>query len=87
VERYCDVSIKRLAFVLEVRENKGRNPNALEEALFLQTHGVAWEEYHAFASAHPREVDAYLQAHPEMQAEIERLSTRIHVLIRQVEGQ
>lgn len=87
VERYCKISRSRLAFVLKLRKSERRNPNALEESLFLQTHGVDWEEYHAFASAHSQEVNAYLGAHPKLQAEIERLSARIHALIQQVEGQ
>jgi len=86
VERYCELSIARLEFALDLWEREGRGPNTLEEAMLWQWNGTTAEEYYAFASIHRKEVEAYLTAHPDIRTEIERLSARINELIGQAEG-
>jgi hypothetical protein len=87
VEQYCELSIVRLEFARDLWAREGRGPNTFEEATLWPWYGTNAAEFYAFAGAHRKELAAYLAAHPEVQAEIDRLRARIDALTAQAEAQ
>ena len=87
VATYIQVTIERLRLVNDMWDQYARGPDELELKALWDRYGTTAQEYFSYRSAHPREVDGYLAAHPEAQADIESLSARLDEVTEQGESQ
>ena len=87
VATYIELTIERLRLANDTWEQHGRSPDELELTTLWEQYGTTAKEYYSYRSAHPREVNGYLAAHPEAQANIEGLSARLDKVTEQWESQ
>ncbi len=77
VPNYCALTVERLKLAERTWTRANRPPNAEEEAPVYQNYGTTVGEYLALGSLQAREISLYLSAHPDLSAEIDRLSASI----------
>jgi hypothetical protein len=85
VAAYIELSLARLQLAKDTWEREQQAPSGDAEEALYQQYGTTVMAYYAFAGAHRQEIEGYLGAHPEMQAQIDSLSERLHELIEQTE--
>ena len=86
VATYIEVTIERLRLANDMWDQYARGPDELELKALWDRYGTTAQEYYSYRSAHPREVDGYLVAHPQELAKIETLSVRLDEITEQRES-
>lgn len=87
VATYIELTIERLRLANDTWDQHGRGPDELELTTLWERYGTTAKEYYSYRSAHPKEVEGYIAARPETQAEIESLSARLDEVTEQGESQ
>ena len=77
VASYVEVTIARLDLAATAWRDTGQPPPAEELDELYQSHGIDREAYLCFAGEKSREIEAYLEEHPELRDTIDSLSAEI----------
>ena len=85
VAAYYDLAVERLQLAIDTWQQQGRSPTDADEARLWARYGTTARAYYTYAGAHRREVRNYLETHPEVGAELDRLQDRLRALLAQME--
>ena len=82
-QTYCAITLDRMALAADTWEASGRPPTPDEEAAIYSENEVSPREYSRFRSQYTKEIDAYIDANPDVKQAIDEAKHRLMSIVEQ----